>query len=317
MNSEKVWTIKDILYWLTEKFNAAKIETARLDAQILLSYALGLSKIQLYTHSDKPLTTQEREKLRALVKRRLSGEPVAYITEQKDWYNLNLFVNKNVLIPRPETESLVDFIVDEIKFNQTQAETKIVFDFCTGSGCIALALGKLFPNYKIYAFDYSTEALTIARKNAELNTVTNVEFIELDLSQEESFTFIQKNIAKSANIICANPPYVSEEEWEQLQKNVKLFEPKSALISPNGGLFLGSFIYEQTLIKSLLEPSGLFCMELSHNQPIQLISKHFNNFSEKSYKIQAPHQDKPTNSWFTQSDLEGKKRFLSYIGQLN
>ena len=165
---KKIWTVKEILTWISAKFQSEKIQTPLLDAQLLLCHVLKYKgRVDLYINSEKILKQSELVSLREFVKRRLLHEPVAYIINQKYWYNLDLYIDSNVLIPRPETESLLDFIIETLSSrsrDDTGIEANIIFDFCTGSGCLAIALGKLFPTSKVYAFDISPQALEVAKK---------------------------------------------------------------------------------------------------------------------------------------------------------
>jgi release factor glutamine methyltransferase len=304
MQSE-IWTVGKILHWVTERFKEAKLETPRLDAQILLCHVLGVEKIYLYTQIEAPLTLQERTELRKLVKKRLEGEPVAYITGTKHWYDLSLSVDRNVLIPRPETESLVDFIVETAA--ATELNPQVIFDFCTGSGCIALALAKKYSTAHVIGVDISPQALAMARKNATRNGITNIDFIELDLTKQESFEFLSHQYGQAC-IITANPPYVSHDEWNALDKSVKNHEPKLALVAENEGLFIGQKIFEWSQEFALLNKQSLFCMEMAENHPQKIAGAHIKTVSFLTTPCQ-----KPRDQWFSLCDLENKARFLCRI----
>lgn len=301
----EVWNIGKILSWVTERFKEASFETPRLDAQILICHVLGVEKIHLYTHRDTPLTPSERTHLRALVKRRLDGEPVAYILNEKHWYDLTLYVDPNVLIPRPETESLVDFILETSA--ALEFETKVIFDFCTGSGCIALALAKHFPTAQVVGVDICPKALEISRQNAIQNQINNVCFVEMDITQPESYTRLQSQYGPAC-VITANPPYVSLEEWEQLDVSVKNHEPKLALVAPDQGLALGRQVFELVNEFDLLKKDGIFVMEMAENHPQQIAGPHIKKIPFSSTPCQ-----KPRGQWFALCDLENKARFLTRV----
>lgn len=302
---KKSWTVKEILSWISEKFHSAHIVTPLLDAQILLCHVLKFnSRIDLYLNSERILKQDELNILREYIKRRLAHEPVAYIIQQKYWYNLDLYVNSNVLIPRPETESLLDFVLETTK--QVSLTPKIIFDFCTGSGCLSIALAKIFPEANIFAFELSKDALAIAHKNAQRNHVKNIEFIEIDLSQDDSYELLCSNFPK-ADIIVANPPYISSEDWENLSAEVKNYEPKLALIAADNGLSLGKKIFDSINQYHILSAKSIFAMELDNKQPEKLLE---NQTQKKVLSPKSQHWEKPLNEWFVLKDLENKERFL-------
>lgn len=307
---KKFWTVKDMLSWMTAKFASEKISTPLLDAQILLCHALKFKhRIDLYLKSTQILKSTELDILRKNIKRRLQNEPVAYIINQKVWFDLDLYVDSSVLIPRPETETLCEFIIETSK--QIDLIPKIVFDFCTGSGCIAIALAKQFPSAQIVAFDISKDALDIAQKNAENNNVSNIRWILTDLQDDSSFIQCFEKSEKP-DIIVANPPYVSEIEWETLAPEVKNYEPKLALFSEKNGLELGQKIFDNVNTLNMLNSKGIFGMELAHDQPKALLS-YQNNI--KTLSARHSYFDKPHNEWFVLKDLENKERFLMKIKQ--
>jgi release factor glutamine methyltransferase len=147
----EIWTVRDVLNWTAQRFSALELPTPLLDAQLLIGSVLSLSKVQIYTQLDRPLIETERSQLRELVRRRLSGEPVAYLLNQKDWHDLDLFVDKRVLVPRPETETLLDLILAVCRHESWQPQR--ILDLCTGSGCLAIALAKAYPQAKVVAVD--------------------------------------------------------------------------------------------------------------------------------------------------------------------
>ncbi|BBH54336.1 peptide chain release factor N(5)-glutamine methyltransferase [Fluviispira sanaruensis] len=297
---EKLWTIREILNWTSKHFHEKKIETPLLDAQLLLCKVLNLSKVQLYIEMDKPLNETEKRDYRALVKRRLNGEPVAYILNEKYWHNLKLYVDKRVLIPRPETESMLDFVLQ----NKKNCDLKYILDLCTGSGCLAIALAKAFPTTIVIGVDISTEALAVAKINAELNSVHNVEWLLADLTQLEIFQEL-KTKYKAFDIVVANPPYVTEKEWHSLEHTVKEFEPKLALVAADEGLFIGEQIVKNIEDFSLLSSNSIFAMEMADKQPQKIKSE-----CKKIIQHNHPIWEIPKNEWFTLCDWERKERFL-------
>ncbi|MES2613866.1 MAG: peptide chain release factor N(5)-glutamine methyltransferase [Bdellovibrionota bacterium] len=309
-HEDKKWTTGEVLTWTINRFKQADIETPLLDAQLLMCKVLNTTKIKLYTNYEQPLTLAERTSLREFVKRRLSGEPVAYILKEKYWYNLKFFVDNRVLIPRPETECLLDFVLETHKFyfeKQNEVDKKLlIYDFCTGSGCLAIALAKSFPAATIIAVDISQDALVVAQENASVNNVTNIEWLNLDLTKPQSYPFLKEKYGL-ANIVVANPPYVSEEEWKNIDISVKNYEPKIALTADENGLFIGKTIVQNT--NSLLNHErSIFAMEMAAQQPQKLIHEPL-----KNYLFNSSVQEKCVNKWFSLCDLDQKNRFLCAI----
>jgi release factor glutamine methyltransferase len=302
---EMLWTIREVLNWTTKRFLESGIDTPLLDTQLLLCRVLNLKKIQLYTEIDKPLTGNERFEFRELVKKRLKGEPVAYLLNEKYWHELKLYLDKRVLIPRPETESMLDFVLQNYKLKNK--EPFVIFDFCTGSGCLAIALAKKFPTAKVVGIDFSQDSLDVANKNAELNYVTNVKWINANIINPEIY-FTLLSEYKKADIIVANPPYISENEWDQLEVTVKNFEPKIALVSEENGLKIGKKIFQNICEFQLLNSDGIFAMEMAEKQPQKICSE-----VHKMIQMNHPVWLSPKNEWFALCDFEGKDRFLVRI----
>jgi len=309
---EKLWTVKELLLWITKKFEAQDFETPLLDAQLLLCHALKYkNRVELYINSESIVKNKYLIELRNYVKRRLSHEPVAYIMKQKYWYDLDLYIDSNVLTPRPETEVLVDFIIETTE--QRSLNPEIIFDFCTGSGCLAIALAKKYQNAQVVAFDISQDVLKVAQKNALRNNVENIKFIHADILNDSTFEQCVTTYGK-ADIIVANPPYVSHSEWEQLSKDVKAYEPKIALVSNLDGLEFGQKLFDSVKKFDLLNTRSIFGMELSAGQPEILLQ-----FQENIVKVELTAQthEKPLNEWFILKDLQKKERFLVKICDQN
>lgn len=300
---EMVWTIREILNWTTKRFADSGIDTPLLDAQLLLSHVLNLTKVQLYIQIDKPLNDLERKNYRELVSKRLQGTPVAYLLQKKYWHELELFVDERVLIPRPETETLLDFTLQYLKLRNITP--KLIFDFCTGSGCLAIALAKKFPQANIVGIDLSNAALEVAQKNAILNNVTNITWLNLNANTEETYSYLKKEFG-SAEVIVANPPYITYDEWENLDITVKNYEPKMALVCEDSGLKIGKSIFNYIKEYELLNQAEyVFAMELADKQPQKIVNQAINN-----YNLNFPIWDFPNKSYFSLSDLEDKSRFL-------
>jgi release factor glutamine methyltransferase len=270
-----------------------------------LARVLHFKKIELYTKIDRPVSHNEREQFRKLIQKRLLGEPVAYLINEKYWHDLSLYVDQRVLIPRPETESLLDFVIQEMSL--FIKEPKLIYDFCTGSGCLAVALAKKFPTAQVIAVDVSEEALQVTAHNALKNQVQNVLCKKGDLLQDLCYRNLFLEYG-SADLIITNPPYVSEKEWDTLHVSVKNFEPKMALVSGQEGLEFGFKIVENIFQFQLLKENSLFAMELAEKQPQKIKSE-----IRKILSFHYPAWEYPKNEWFALCDLENKARFLVKI----
>ena len=227
----------------------------RLDAELLLGHVLGLDRLDLYLNYDKPLNTKEVEQYRRLIGQRGQRIPVAYLTGEREFYALPLKVNRNVLIPRPETEFVVDKVLELVE----PVQPLQVLDLGTGSGAIVLALACKDPNFNITAVDISHEALQVAAANARLLEVENqVTFLESDLFSQVSGKF---------SVICSNPPYIKREELAQLPPEVGA-EPALALDGGQDGLEFYRRILNQAA--SFLEQPGFVVLEIGWDQALQV-----------------------------------------------
>ena len=223
------WTVKRLLEWTTDYLQKNARQSPRLEAEILLAAALSCQRIELYTSFDLEPSEDKRAVFRDYVKRRATGEPVAYLVGHKEFYSLSFQVDRNTLIPRPETEQLVVESLDWIKARQTvnPGFEPNICDLGTGSGAIAVAMAyslkKANRPGKITAVDLSEKALNLAKKNGERHNVSDrIRWILSDLLE---------NIDGPFDLIVSNPPYVSESEYEQLDPEVKNYEPKTALLA--------------------------------------------------------------------------------------
>ena len=248
----QVWTIGAILKWSEQYFAGHGAESPRLDAEVLLSYLLGQKRIFLYVHFDQPLTVDELARYRELVKRRAAGEPVAYICGEKEFMGLAFHVTPDVLVPQPDTETLVEAALDRLKGK----EAVRVADICTGSGAIALALAHYLPGASVAATDISPEAVEIAKGNAErLELSARTEFFTGDL--------LAPLAGKSFDAIVSNPPYMPSAEIAGLPREVRA-EPRLALDGGADGLdFYRRLVAESA---ALLEGGGFLAVECGATQ---------------------------------------------------
>jgi release factor glutamine methyltransferase len=252
---DETWTIIKTLQWTTTYFESHGIDQSRTDAEVLLAHALHLKRIELYTNYDKPLRDQELKTFKSLIQRRILREPVAYIIEKKEFWSLDLMVTPDVLIPRPETECLVEAALD---FIPKGADCDIL-DLGTGSGAIILALAHERPGHRFYAVDRSEAALIVARKNAQRHGL------------EKAITFLQgdwfegvRNLQKQFDIIVSNPPYIPTHQIKELSPEIAQYEPRYALNGGKDGLDAVRFIIRTA--PDYLVPKGKILLEIGYDQ---------------------------------------------------
>ncbi|MCH7973086.1 MAG: peptide chain release factor N(5)-glutamine methyltransferase [Bacteroidetes bacterium] len=248
-------TVLDALKKTTEYLEKKGIESARVNAEIMLAYILKCKRLQLYLSFDRPLNENEKNLYREFLQRRVNHEPVQYITGIVGFYGLEFQVNKSVLIPRPETEILVETIIENTNENE---ETNIL-DIGTGSGNIAITLAKHLPNSKITAIDKSKDALKIAVKNSELNNVKErINFIENDILNNQN---LFDNVF---DLVVSNPPYISKKEYNNLEPELNKHEPSIALTDFSDGVIFYKNISKQA--KNLLNTKGKLFFEIGAGQ---------------------------------------------------
>ena len=248
-------TVLDALKKTTEYLEKKGIESARVNAEIMLAYILKCKRLQLYLSFDRPLNENEKNLYREFLQRRVNHETVQYITGIVGFYGLEFQVNKSVLIPRPETEILVETIIENTNENE---ETNIL-DIGTGSGNIAITLAKHLPNSKITAIDISKDALKIAVKNSELNNVKErINFIENDILNNQN---LFDNVF---DLVVSNPHYISKKEYNNLEPELNKHEPSIALTDFSDGVIFYKNISKQA--KNLLNTNGKLFFEIGAGQ---------------------------------------------------
>lgn len=218
-------TILEVTAHCTDYLKKYAVANPRRQAEELVAEALGMSRVDLYIDYSRPLTEAELERLRAWLKRRAKKEPLQYISGAVDFFSCRLLVNPNVLIPRQETEILCDIIAKHLEAENRNG--MVLWDVCTGSGAIGIALKKRFPELKVLLSDICPEALAQAKANAAHNNV------EVECLLGDLLTPFKE--AKADLIVC-NPPYIREDEYAGLEEEVRLYEPKKALVSGVTGL---------------------------------------------------------------------------------
>ena len=282
--TDPAWTVRAVLDWTIGHLKQAGSESARLDAEILLAHARNCKRIQLYTSYDTALSPEERATMRDLVRRRAKMEPVAYLVGYREFFGLNFEVTADVLIPRPDTETLVLEAIERI--GGTDAA---VLDIGTGTGCISVSIAARCPHSRVVALDCSPAAIEVARRNAAKHDVAErVEF-------RESRTFSAVQSGERFDVIASNPPYISTNEIPELMPDVRLHEPHLALDGGEDGLDIIREIAES--ISDFIAPGGLFLLEISPEQSQQVTALFANLANVKAVR--------PLN------DLSGKTRVLA------
>jgi release factor glutamine methyltransferase len=248
-------TVLESINLSTQYLNEKGIESPRTNAELLLANILGCKRLELYLSFEKPLSEDEVQIYREHIKRRANFEPLQYITGKVEFFGLELKVNPSVLIPRPETELLVENIL-----SQFQKEQKlIILDIGSGSGNIAIALAVNLPNSKIVSTEVSNEALQVTKENSERHKVS------------ERIKFVKHNILKNGlinfpmfDVVVSNPPYVSKESFSSLQREIKDFEPAIAVTDDSDGYTFFKAISEKVSVK--LKENGKLFFEVAQGQ---------------------------------------------------
>ncbi|NLV17349.1 MAG: peptide chain release factor N(5)-glutamine methyltransferase [Syntrophomonadaceae bacterium] len=258
---QRAWQVQDLLDWTKTYFERLGISEPRLEAEVLLSHALNTSRINLYVEFDRPVNHEERRVFREMIKRRAAGEPAAYLIGRREFMSLPFMVDSRVLIPRPDSEILVEESIRLI--SSMKGEAKVV-DVGTGSGALAISIAKYVPTALVYATDIDQRALEVAPSNSLLNEV------------ESRVIFLQGHLLEPVydlhfDLILANLPYIPSEKMNCLPRGVREFEPSTALDGGPQGI---SFYKE--LINSaypLLNEYGYLLMEVSDREQIDLLLK--------------------------------------------
>lgn len=250
------WTIIRLLQWTTEHLKKSGSSSPRLDAEVLLAHARGCNRIELYTAFAEEPPEPVKAKFRELIKRRATGEPVAYLVGMKEFYSISFQVSKDCLIPRSESEHIVVECLDRAKkihSEQPEKWFKIV-DVCTGSGCIAVSVAKHLSKCNLTAIDISPEAINVAIANVAQNQLQD----RVTVLHSDLLASIDDG---SVDFVLSNPPYISQTEFDKLDKTVRDYEPKLALVSGPTGMEIIERLANQAVDK--LVDQGWFICELS------------------------------------------------------
>ena len=247
-------TVLELIKLSTEYLEKKEVESPRANAEILLADILNCKRIDLYLTFDKPLAENELQLYRESIRKRAARIPLQYIIGNVDFYGLKLNVNNSVLIPRPETELLVEKIITDFKdINDLK-----ILDIGSGSGNISLSLGKNLNNSIIVGIDVSEKAIQVANQNKVISDVQNVEFKLFDVMKDDP------SILGKFNVVVSNPPYISEVDYHSLEPELKVYEPKVALTDNYDGLSFYKKII--SLSKMLLYNPGYLYFELGKDQ---------------------------------------------------
>jgi len=246
----EIWTLLKLLRWATDFFAGKVIDSPRLNAELLLAHALKLERVGLYLNYDRPLNAEELDLIRPLVKRRAQREPLQYLTGETEFWSLPFKVTPAVLIPRADTEILVEEALARA------GETGCLLDVGCGSGAIVVSLATELPGWQLEGLDISAAALEVARLNAAANGVTGqIVFRNGDLAELPRETY---------DLIVSNPPYIAADEWETLMPEVRCHEPRLALVAAEDGLACYRQLAGQAAER--LRPGGWLLVEIGYQQ---------------------------------------------------
>src|SRR3989338_2397263 len=272
--AEKNLTIREALSWAEEYLQVQGVPDCKTEAEYLLAYLLNCKRSWLYLNCNQTVDSYDLHRFTDFIERRIKREPSQYILGEQEFYGLTFKVNEDVLIPRPETEVLVEEAVKTVMSQESEVRSqntkihyseprtpnsKLILDLCTGSGCIAISLAKEIPNTRVFAVDISEKALDVARENAERYDVADrITFLNGDLFEPLNGLNIK------ADIIVSNPPYISKKMFQELQPEVKDYEPVTALYGGGDGLDFYRRIVSEA--PAYLAQGGYLMLELGYGQ---------------------------------------------------
>ena len=250
----EIWSVRRVLAWAAEDLKRRGNDSARLDVELLLGRVLGLDRIGLIMQSERALTPAELATFRELFKRRRAGEPVAYLLGEREFYGIVLRVDARVLIPRPDSERLVEVALERTRLRSMRGSA---LDLCTGSGCVAIAFARQRPTWSVTGSDISADALQVAQDNAHRTGAVR----NLRLLQGSLFAPVK---GERFDLISGNPPYIPAGEIAGLPVDVRDFEPRLALDGGADGLDLVRDIAAQA--PQHLTPGGVLALEIGADQ---------------------------------------------------
>lgn len=275
-DSNGTWTIRRLLQWTPDFFQKKGLDQPRLSAELLLSHVLKIPRIALYTDHERVLDQHQLAIYRELVRRAGADEPIAYLTGRAHFFNMEFEVNADVLIPRPDTETLVENVLQTVR-HRGGLESPRVLDLCTGSGCVAAAIAQNLKAATVVAIDISPAAVAVAKRNIEQLKLADRVMVE----EGDLFEPISRLVdARPFDMIVANPPYIASGQMASLDASVRDYEPALAL---DGGLD-GLLIHRRILqgAAAHLMPNGLIFLEIAFDQgpAIKQLAGEFDEFEE-------------------------------------
>ena len=269
--NKKIWRLIDLIKWGETYFKDKNFDNPRSEIEWLLEDLLNYKKIDLYLKFEEEIDSGKLFILKSWIKRRVSREPLQYITGKADFYGRSYFVNNKVLIPRPETEILIDAAIK----NLLKKKNPFIIDIGTGSGCIGITLAIEIKKSNVLSIDISKDALLIAKNNAENHNIKNIEFLEIDI--------LKNDINKKADLIISNPPYISKNELSTLMPEVKNHEPKISLTDNKDGFtFYERFVY---LFPKILKNDGAAIIEVGREDHSIRVLEIFKKNGMKNIKV--------------------------------
>ncbi len=263
--------LKAALTAAVERLEAADIGSPRLNAETLMMFVLGVNRAYLYAHPELELNLEEQSRYDEVVAQRATGMPAQYLTGHQEFWGLDFVVSPAVLIPRPETEHLVETVLEIIREQHEQLAAKLtIVDVGTGSGCVALALANELPFAEVYATDISTDALEIAKANAtRLQVEKRVQFLRCDVLQPVN-SEPSNSVLHDLDFVVSNPPYVAYSEADKVQRSVKEFEPQVAVFAGEHGLDVIIRLIAEA--QAVLKNGGWLAMEIGYSMRDQVLS---------------------------------------------
>jgi release factor glutamine methyltransferase len=282
------WTIRRLLEWTTGFFKRRQIDPARLSAELLLSHVLKIPRIKLYTDYERALSDEDLTRFRELVRRASEEEPIAYLTGTAHFFNLEFEVTRDVLIPRPDTETLVENVL-QLARNQAGFEAPRVLDLCTGSGCIAAAIAHHVKGAVLTAIDISPAAVAIARKNVERLGLCGRVIVE----EGDLFEPLSRMVdAQPFDLIVSNPPYIPTAQIPTLDRSVRDYEPVQALDGGPDGLGIHRRILGEA--SGRLKSGGRIYLEVAFDQGSQAeqLAREYDSFDDVRILKDFGHRDR-------------------------
>ena len=264
--NQKKWTIIDLINWSTQYLTSKNISNSRKETEWFLSHIFKCNRLDLYLQFDKIVNPEKLKQFKLFLIRRINNEPFQYIINKAPFYGRDFYVDKNVLIPRPETETIIEVL------KKTNQKFNNLLDIGTGSGCIGITVILENIARNVLAIDNIKESIDIAKKNTNNLNCKNIEFIVLDILQDIP--------ASKFDIVISNPPYIAKEKLKSLDKNVKDFEPLNALTDNRDGLnFYKRF---NKIFECLIKPNGKMILEIAGEQQVLDLK---NIFKSTKYRL--------------------------------